>query len=67
MYSCAAVSLLSFKSGLSMLQFDMIKAMPGGVKRLKAIGDQLHRRGIRGLWPGKHGTLSKPLAQRWWH
>ena len=32
-------------------QFEMIRAMPGGVKRLKALGDELHARGIRGLWP----------------
>ena len=32
-------------------QFEMIRAMPGGVKRLKGLGDELHARGIRGLWP----------------
>lgn len=32
-------------------QFDMIRAMPGGVQRLKALGDELHKRGVRSLWP----------------
>ncbi len=42
----------------------MIKAMPGGIKGLKAIGDELHSRGIRGLWPGERSALRPAPAQQ---
>ena len=48
-----------------MVQFDMIKAMPGGIKGLKAIGDELHRRSIRALWPGEQRPAMHPAPAQY--
>ena len=32
-------------------QFDMFRVMPGGLPAVKQITDQLHKRGVRVLWP----------------
>ena len=32
-------------------QFAMIAALPGGLAGLKQVGDELHARGVKALWP----------------